>query len=798
MNRTEREFMTGWEFALTNSGKTQKEELDWECPGDEAFSAVRLPHDWAVSMPVREDMERGTDQGFLDRWGIGWYRKRFELSAVVENRRYLLDFGGIFEDSTIWVNGIRVGGRQYGYSPFRLDVTEALKNGENELLVRVNNTNDPADRWYSGCGIYRTVKWIETDGCHLDENEVVVRTEPEGSRARVRVLAGRKGRVRISLRDEEAGCEAARVEGDGDTFLEMEVPDAKLWSAETPFLYDLVLELLKRGEVCDTVRLKIGIRRVEFLPGKGMFVNGVETKLKGVCVHQEAGCRGIAAKKEVWRARLNNLKEAGCNAVRAAHHMHSAEFMDLCDELGFYVYEECFDKWTGGLYGRYFETQWKADMEAMIKRDRNRPSVLFWGVGNEVENQGQESMLLLLRMLTDYARSLDASRPVTYAMNPHFKRESPVDMKNVQDIQRFVDEVSDTEIYDAKERVERIKKIGEIVDIVSCNYQEQWYPLIHEALPDKLILGTEVYQYFSGHRDQMQNFSEENPSLVPYRYPWCIGSLIWAGIDFLGESMGYPSKGWCGSLLRTNGERRPNYYVMQSYWKKEPMVHFSVMDYSMENEMVKEHWDAPMYADHWDFPQYRRAVIPYMIATNCDEAALYLNGKRFFVKRPADFENRVITGFLPWQPGTVKVVGYVNGREAASCETVTPGEAVKLTFDPLQKEGAGQEGEKEDAKIVCPAREGYEILLTVRAADEDGNFCIRKEADVKFEAEGEGEIIAVDNGNMRSDIPYLSDHTRLYYGCASVMVRLNGERGRVKVTASADGMKKGEIVLQVI
>ena len=210
----------------------------------------------------------------------------------------------------------------------------------------------------------------------------------------------------------------------------------------------------------------------------------------------------------------------------------------------------------------YRGIDWQKDIKAMIERDRNRPSVVIWGVGNEVENQGQPSMLDILRKLTGYVHALDGTRPVSCAMNPHFKRESNVDIRGVSDIQKFVDEVSDTEIYDIEERVERICRIGEIVDIISCNYQEQWYPRIHGAMPDKLILGTEIYQYFCGHPEQMQNYTEENPSLVPLRYPWCIGGMIWTGIDYLGESMGYPSKGWSGSMIRTNGERRANYYTV--------------------------------------------------------------------------------------------------------------------------------------------------------------------------------------------------------------------------------------------
>ena len=458
--------------------------------------------------------------------------------------------------------------------------------------------------------------------------------------------------------------------------------------------------------------------------------------------------------------------------------------------MGFYVYEECFDKWKGGLYGRYFDKNWESDVEAMVKRDRNRACILIWGVGNEVENQGQDSMLAILKQLSDKVRSLDSSRPITYAMNPHFKRESNVDLSKIKDIQQFVDEVSDTEIYDAKERVSRIAKIAEIVDIISCNYQEQWYELIHEQIPNKLILGTEVYEYFCGHYDQMQNFTEQIPSAIPFEYDYCIGSFIWTGYDYLGESMGYPAKGWSGALIHTNNEYRPIAYMLKSIWSEEPVVHFSVMDYSLDDEGVKEHWDSPIYADHWHFPQFRKTLIPYMIASNCDEVHLFLNGKQFFIPRPSECKNGIITGFLPWQPGTVTVVGYQNGKEACRHEVVTPGMAVALAFD--------QECDHKECvstvNLGIPEKKQH-LLLTVRAVDE--NSCFRESGKVHFAVEGAAKIVGVDNGDICSNEPYQEDSVHLYHGCASVMLELYCKPGRVSVHAFGDGLRQAQTIIEV-
>lgn len=767
MPRIEREIMDGWEFALN------------KCE-ENSFRAVSLPHDWAISAPFDKSMDEGEAQGFRNRWGVGWYRKSYYLDKVKPNYCYYLDFGGIYENSTVWVNGSEAGGRKYGYSSFCLEITDFVKEGENVILIQVDNTGKPADRWYSGAGIYRTVKWIELEKTHLEEDEIFVRSTVSGTQAVVTVDAGIKKSVRAVLKNGGTLLESKSETG----MLSFSLMDAKLWSAQEPNLYELTVQLMDGERVADTISMKIGIREIQMRPNQGMFVNGKKVLLKGVCIHQDVGCRGTAARAELWRKRLENLKEMGCNAIRTAHHTFAREFLDLCDEMGFYVYEECFDKWTGGLYGRYFESEWKKDVESMVKRDRNRACIFIWGVGNEVENQALEPMLEILKKLKRHVLSMDSSRSVTYAMNPHFKREGKIDISEIKDIQKFVDEVDDREIYDMEERIEYIERIADLVDVISCNYQEQWYEEIHKRIPDKLILGTETYQFFKGHPKQMMNFTCENPQQVPFQKEYAIGSMIWTGIDYLGESMGYPAKGWSGAVIRTNGERRPGYYILQSYWSEKPMVHFSVMDYSLEDEGVKEHWDMPIYADHWHFPQFHKTVIPYMIASNCETVGLFLNGKQYYVADPQECPDGIITGFLPWQAGTVRVVGYQQGEEACSYTLVTPGPAVKLVF--------------EEETMTCAARENYEIMLTTGAADADGNFYFRESARVRFYVEGPAEILAVDNGNLMGNEPYDADTIHMYHGKASVLLRLKGQKGRVSVSAFAEGMQSGQAVICVV
>lgn len=766
MGRREIELMEDWCFWFGEEKNGMGQQID-------------LPHDWVIGSPYCKENEEAS-QGYHVKRGTGWYQKKLEME-VKKDHRYFLDFGGIYEKSKVSWNGHLVGGHVYGYTPFRLEVTEFVRSGENLLEIQVDSKVTPPDRWYTGAGIYRTVRLLETGSKYLDEHEMVVD---------IVFSEENYGEAMVSVKTKcDLPLEGFLVFG-GDTYvssgqgiLTFKVKNPKLWSAETPNLYTLQVCLMDGEVISDMVTCRLGIREVKIMAGKGMAVNGCPVKLRGVCLHQDVGCQGVAAKKEIWRERLKRLKDMGCNAIRAAHHIHSQEFMDLCDEMGFYVYEECFDKWTAGHYGRFFKNEWQKDLDTMVKRDRNRPSVIIWGVGNEVENQGQPYMLAILERMIKRVKELDDTRPVTYAMNPHFKRENNTDLSKISDIQQFVDEADETEIWDVDEKIKRIQKIGALVDLISCNYQEQWYEKIHQAIPDKLILGTEIYQYFKGHEQQFKNFTQDNPSLVPMQYDYVIGGMIWAGIDYLGESMGYPAKGWGGALMRTNGEPKAGYYIMKSYWTKEPMVYFAVMDYSLGDEGVKDHWDIPPYVNHWHFPQWNNIVIPYLITTNCEEVEVHVNDSRIYVPKPEECSNHLITGFLPWIPGCVTVVGKNGNKEVCRHVTVTPGWATKLEFEQ---------------KIVhLPQQRNYQAMFLVQAVDEKGNPCFRESGRVRFYVEGPAKILGVDNGDILSHEGYQETSMHMFRGKVGVLVGLTGERGRVVIYADADGLKRASMIIQV-
>ena len=830
-----------WQFALQRPGM-EKEGL--------LFTQVTLPHDWMISSPFDRNMKQGEAQGFFDRWGTGWYRRALHLEKKPETV-YRLRFDGVYENSRVTVNGTYVGGRKYGYSMFTLDVTEALADGENEILVEVDNTTAPVDRWYTGAGIYRSVYLECLPERHLEREEVRVETrletglkngaEEKAARqaALLTVNPGCEGRVRALLREtrgnagaEDAGEKTERTPGaaalppvlaqaEGEGVLTLCVPDVQAWSERNPKLYELTLQLLsedaaggegEQGEsdtpgVTDELTIPVGFRSVEVTADRGLFINGESVKLKGVCVHQDISCFGTAVTKELWRERLLSLKEIGCNAIRLAHHLYLSEMLVLCDELGFYVYEEAFDKWTGGAYGRFYETEWEKDLSCMVKRDRNHPCILFWGVGNEVENQSYPSMLKRLEKHVQTVKALDSTRPVSLAMNPHFAYPTEeVDMSQVEDIQQFVDEMKTGEIFDVDDRIRQIQKIAEKVDFLSCNYQEQWYERIHELIPDKAILGTETYLFFRGEGPRFQNFSEECPWMDVVEKDYCIGGFIWTGIDYWGESMGWPAKGWSGALFAADMEKRPAAWQYQSYWTEEPMVHFAVLDGSLPDEGVKEHWNSPAYATHWEFPWLQRAVLPYRIATNCERVRIILNEGRFaedgktslekeYSLRPVkEYPNGLVKGYLPWMPGTVTVIGMNGGKEVCRQVVETPGIAVRLAF------------EQEEQEITLPRADTdreenqpqpYRMLCKVRALDAEGCPVFRESAKVTFVVEGPARLIGVDNGDIKGAEALDGDSIHLYRGRADAGLLITG-CGRVKLTAYAAGMLPAQCVIAVL
>ncbi|MCD8103495.1 MAG: glycoside hydrolase family 2 protein [Lachnospiraceae bacterium] len=777
---------------------------------ESGFETVSLPHDWAIASARNPKMPYGGEQGFFDRYGVGWYRLHFVVGETPLRR--FLRFGGVFECCSVYLNGTLLGTHNYGYSGFSFEITDAVHTGENLLAVRVDNSVAPQDRWYSGCGIYRPVELEELPQVFLRIEDVALTTDYENGRGSLRlrvkfpwdtILAETDDDITgdVSTAAENSTCLAlpcvvASIDGlfcekipeNGElTVSDLEVSP---WSAESPVLYDLKLAILEPEE--STLQMRIGFRRVEFLPGNGLSVNGTPVKLKGVCLHHDGGCVGSAVTKSLLRHRLELIKSMGCNMIRTSHNIVSEDMMDLCDEMGFYVLDECFDKWVQGSYSRFYETDAKADLSYLVLRDRNRPSVVMWSVGNEVGDQGSAPMLAILARLCGIVRKLDVSRPVTAALAPHYTNLAgePVE-EHVED------------------KIAAISRVAAIVDVLGLNYQEQWYEAIHEALPDKLIFGTETYLFFRGSYNHYFNYGTDSSWLDVEKNPYVIGCCLWAGVDYLGESMLYPSRGWAGAAIHTNLVRKPISWLWESCWSEKPVVHISILDYTQPMEIVREHWSEMPFSDCWNYPMFQLAPMPYAIFTNCQEVRLSQNGKGLDIPKPAGCKNHMITGFLPLEPGEVLVEGINDGEVVCSHRLVSSGASARLEFEEtlFDKETIrqGTVGMPADKELTRPAMEDspapkvlaepMQLLFTVKATDANGVWNPRESQEVIFSVEGPCKIEGVDNGYLCSLDAPASDRIHMHQGRASVVLRIKGS-GRIVLHARAAGLAGSEKILQ--
>ncbi|MEG6611938.1 glycoside hydrolase family 2 TIM barrel-domain containing protein [Pseudoclostridium thermosuccinogenes] len=748
----------GWLFIDRDVANAFENEHD-----DSNWYHVDIPHDWAISRPYKKDTPCGSSQGYFDRWGTGWYRKYVEFDEIPET--CILVFDGIYENSTVWVNGTKAGGWGYGYSGFSLNITPHIKAGKNIIAVKVDNTRQPADRWYSGAGIYRGVRLIETGLSYIkpwgvyittpsiSETEAGVKVQVEVENANMESMV----EVTVDINGKRVAQALANVH-DNVAVLEIGVPDPVLWETENPVLYNATIKLYNGNTVCDEEQVRFGIREVTINAGEGLLINKKPVKLKGVNLHHDGGCLGAAVPVWAWKRRLLQLKSMGCNAIRTSHNIPAPELLDLCDEMGFLVIDEAFDKWKSGSYERYFEEWWNKDLEFMLRRDRNHPCVIIWSVGNEVENQGKEDMIVILRELTDFVRKYEPTRPVTFAMHPYH--------------------VPDQNHLPVEEKVKLTMEMAKYVDLIGCNYHEQWYEAYHKANPDIVIITTEAYPYYRGKGNDFAAFEPFNPWFDVEKNSYVIGEFIWAGIDYLGEARPYPSKGWSSCPIDTCGIRKTRSWLTQSLWTDEPMVHIAVMDDTMDSDMEQPHWSSPKMASHWNFKHRAGEVLNIATFTNCDAVELILNGRSYGQKQLRDFPNRIMTWHLPYEPGEIQAYGYKDGKKVCDHKLCTAGEPYKIDIQADRQQ------------ILA---DGSDIFYAdVQIVDENGILYPHASNLVRFEVYGPGKIIGVDNGNLCSDEPYVSDRRHAFRGRCCAVIKSDGREGVIRVRAVAEGLKSAE------
>lgn len=763
---------------------------------DRDWLPVQLPHDFSISQPVEEDSPGALMTGYISG-GVGWYRKSFAVPPdALEGRRMFVEFDGIYRNSEVWINGISLGKRCNGYVPVRYDLTEHLNPGEDNLIaVRADNADLPNCRWYSGSGIHRHA-WLESKNLlALEHGSVFVRTMNVSSehatlRLNCKVSNGRPeaagGRVLMRLLDASGG-EVLREEQPfqlkaGETApLEFsnEIRKPHLWSPETPYLYRLQIQVLDpTGEMADAETLRVGVREIALDNDQGFLLNGRSVKLKGGCIHNDGGCVGGAVPLAVWHRRLRAIKDLGANSLRMAHNPPPRELLDLCDEYGFLVMDEAFDKWEMGANGGgswlsnvhpRFADDWQQDLDAMILRDRNHPSVVLWSMGNEVMEYciDPAKCVETYRKLANRTKELDPSRPVSQALIYTTNREEALHESG----------------------------LAEAMDLICLNYQEYNYAQDRERRPDKLILGTETRIHFGvprkpsrpgaaielgeidvgiGEISKKGFYLPDNPWQVVESHDYVIGGLVWPMIDYYGEAS-WPNRGWTGGLIDTSGHPKTwaNYFACA--WSPEPRVRIQVRDENLPIARGRLSWEAPKSIDHWNWPDKHGQLVLVETPSNCEFVELLLNGESCGCRKTAAFRNQTIEWWVPYEPGTLEARGYNGDRTqaVASWKLETAGEPTQLlvSLDRTELTGDGQDT----------------VHVDVAFADAEGRIVRTEFRPVSIFVTGHGKLLGIDNGNMACSESPVANRRTTHFGRCVGIVRAKRGSGVVEIRVSSRG-----------
>jgi beta-galactosidase len=783
---------TGWTFTRGNPPDAADPAAD-----DRAWEAVRVPHDWAITGPFdRENdiqytaiLEDGETKqrahtgrtGGLPHVGRAWYRRRLTLPADLAGLRFRLEFDGVMSRSQVYVNGRLVGVWPYGYASFAFDITEAVRSGENLVAVSVDNPPD-ASRWYPGAGIYRHVRLVTLPATHVGHWGVWVATESVDDRA-----------ARISVRTEiqshgpvppGAVLESLILDPDGrDTASvvtalgaapaqqvrqELQVPAPARWSLESPRLYTLRSLVRAEGRVLDACDTRFGIRTLAFDAREGFLLNGRRTPLQGVCMHHDLGPLGSAVNTAALRRQLRILQDMGCNALRTSHNPPAPELLDLADEMGFLVIDEAFDEWKLGKVGNGYHTLFEAwaerDLRAMIRRDRNHPSVILWSLGNEIREQADPDGRAVARFLHDIARDEDPTRPTTAAFNQ-----------------------SDAAIANG---------LAEVVDVPGWNYKPDRYGAYRARFPNKPMYGSETASCISSRGEYYFPVEEERGPVrdtnqvnsfdlsvagwancpdIEFRglddTPSLMGEFVWTGFDYLGEPTPYgeawPSRSSYFGIVDLCGLPKDRFYLYRSRWSNRPTLHL---------------------LPHWTWPGREGLTTPVHCYTSWNAVELFLNG-RSQGRRTRNPKNlaeryRLIWAGVVYEPGELKAVAYDDkGRPAGECVVRTAGAPAALRLEPEQTEFYA---DGEDMAFVA-----------FHVCDRAGTRCPRADHLVTFRVSGPAELAALDNGNAASTELFTGSAHRAFNGSGMVYLRAKaGAAGEVTLDASADGLAPARLTLR--
>jgi beta-galactosidase len=752
-------FDADWRFHrgdIEGSEQAEFNDADWQ--------AVDVPHDWAIAGPFAEDAPARGEGGFLPT-GVGWYRKSFTLPADHKGKRVLIEFDGVMANSDVWINGQHLGHRPNGYVSFHYDITDHMKFGEvNVLAVKTDTSEQAASRWYTGSGIYRHVRLVETGPVYIVPWGVSIAMPRaiEGSAQVVATVTVENGdnkdltivRARILNAD---GREVASKDSNPNSWNDGELPfeltlgfgQPELWDIENPYLYTLETSVLINDEVVDQVSTPFGIRSSEFKSDSGYWLNGRNVKIKGVCLHHDGGVVGAAVPMGVWEYRLEKLKELGVNAIRTAHNPPDPAFLDLCDRMGFLVMDEFFDCWTVAKrrhdYHKHFEEWSHRDMRDTILRDRNHPSVILYSVGNEIHDTPREELAKrILKGLVAVCHDTDPTRPVTQAL---FRPNVSHDYDN---------------------------GLADMLDVIGTNYRDPELLDAWRDNPKRKIIGTE-----QGHERRIWLAARDNPQHS--------GQFLWVGVDYLGEAKKWPVTTFDSGLLDRTGEPHPRGLERQSWWSDEAMVAM----FRREAQTKETPPDPGYEVVEWDrrqvlFPDWTpKNLEPHKenveLYTNCDEVELLQDGKSLGSKKRRD-DGGSLNWDVEFRPGKLEAIARNDGVEVVRQELRTAEEAKRVELS-LSRKRLGM-GWDEVA------------IIQARVVDENGTILPRAENKITFSANEAGTIIGVDNGSIISHEPFQALERNAFQGKCVAIVRRVEEVGEIVIAAKCDGLESATVTIQ--
>lgn len=765
-------FNEGWKFSLGDHPTAKNSSFN-----DTKWRSLTLPHDWSIEGKFDEKNPAKPEGGGLPT-GIAWYRKTFTAPADFKSRLISITFDGVYKNSEVWINGHYLGLRPYGYSSFSYQLEQYLVPGRNTIAVKVDNSLQPDSRWYSGSGIYRNVWLTNTAKIAIAKWGTFVTTRNDGTvKVNTQLLNQTKQKESIKLvqlvirNGKELARETksfAEIKDSASIDMSLKIANPQLWSTEQANQYQLVTQIVQKDKVVDNYTINFGFREFEFNAQKGFFLNGKPLKIQGVCLHHDLGALGSVVNTRAIERQLEIMKAMGVNAIRTAHNPPAPELLDLCDKMGLLVMDEAFDMWAKKKnkndYHLEFPKWHKQDLETMVLRDRNHPSVFMWSIGNEIREQFDSTGIAITKELVKIVKDLDPTRPVTSALT-ETKAE-----KNF--------------IYQAN-----------ALDVYGLNYNHKLYKDFPKNYPNVKFLGTETTSALETRgfydtadtirrwpRDGKTKFTEGNKewsassydnvsaywgstheeTLKETKYDHVSGIFVWTGFDYLGEPLPYPwpARSSYFGIVDLAGFPKDSYYLYQSVWTNKPVLH------------ILPHWN-------WDVG---KTVEVWAYYNNADEVELYLNGKSLG-KKSKRGDDLHIKWDVPFEAGTLKAVSRKDGKDVLVREIKTAGRAskIELSVDRKQINANGK-----DLSFV-----------TVKVTDKDGNMVPSADNLINFKIEGTGFIAGVDNGFQASLEPFKANYRKAYRGLALAIIQAKKQKGTIKLTATSQGLAPANIQINV-